>query len=197
MDESDGVTPTLTPVMLTDDHQAIAYSFGLALLRERRKHGTTVNASVLFKQYKKLLTTMARSERLSGAFKVGCYRIAFVTENVVYKFQYNEHESSSILDEFNFIAGMRETAYQKHFPVSALIRSVTFPVLIQERIDMSHKGIPETLHMQARLLGRRLGLEDVHIGNYGWKGARREEYPVYIDVDFRSTHGCKLRSWFV
>lgn len=183
--------------MISSDHQDIAYTFGLMLLRERRKHGRNATASVLFKQYKKILTQVAQAERLSGTFKVGCYRIVFVTDDAVFKFQYNEHQFSCILKEFNFLSQMRESSYRKHFPTSMLVHAITFPVLIQERIDMTHKGIPETLHMQARLLGRRLGLEDVHIGNYGWKGKRREEYPVFVDVDFRSETGCRLRSWFV
>lgn len=183
--------------MLTDTHDNIAFTFGLMLLRERRKHGRTASPLVLFKQYKKVLTQVATSERLSGQFKVGCYRIAFVTDDAVYKFQYNEHEQSCIIQEFEFIKRMRQTPYKRHFPASALVHGITFPVLIQERINMNHKGIPETLHMQAKLLGKRLGLDDMHQGNYGWKGKRREEYPVFVDVDFHSTTTRKLRSWFV
>lgn len=183
--------------MLDAGHDQLALSLGQHLLRERRRYGQEVAPTILYDSYKRVLTQVAKDAGVTGQVKVGCYRMAFITTDAVYKIQYNEHACSCILEEFEFIAKMRNGEFRRHFPQSVLVQAVTFPVLIQERINMNHRGIPETLHMQAKLLGRTLGLEDLHTGNYGWKGKRREEYPVFVDVDFHSNEARPMRSWFV
>lgn len=183
--------------MIREEHRRIAYSFGIALLRERRQMAPFVLPHVLFRQYKATLTETAKRNKWKGKFKVGCYRIAFITEDVVYKFQYNETSPSSLQEEYQFIRQMQGTQFHRHFPRTCLMKCITFPVLIQERVNTDHKGIAETLHLQVKLLARKLGIEDCHSGNYGWKGRRQFEYPVFIDVDFRAAGPARHRSWFV
>lgn len=174
----------------------VAYEIGAILLSIRRKHGKVAPPNLLYKEYRNVLTDWSSTHNVGGRMSVGCFRIAFITKNKVYKFQYNETVYSCLSEEYDFIQRMRETSYARHFPVTQLIRYLSFPVMIQERINMSHKGIRETMHLQAKVLGRKLGIADLHHRNYGWKGRKSQEYPVYVDVDFRG-ESRKLRSWFV
>jgi hypothetical protein len=72
-------------------------------------------------------------------------------------------------------------------------------VLVQEKIDMDHTN-RWRLEDDVERLAEHLGIDDIHEGNYGWKGKRGREYPVFIDVDLRSGRNNtkrKRRSWMV
>jgi hypothetical protein len=130
----------------------------------------------------------------------GMYRTAAVFKDFVVKFaRDNRHEA--LKQEAEFIAKMRKNRkWGRHFPETHVLEVGGVTVLIQEKVDMSHRGRRD-LQDAAEHLATRLGLDDMHEGNYGWKGPKGKEYPVFVDVDFRWNaeipKARKRRSWEV
>jgi hypothetical protein len=149
-------------------------------------------------------------DALSDTFKrkvqieSGAYRTAAIFDDFVIKFSQDEATMHSLADEADFIGEMRANPkYARHFPETHFFTICDTAVLIQEKIDMKRsKWISVRLEEHARALGEALGIDDIHTGNYGWKGKRGEEYPVFIDVDLRLNRtkagkAERIRSWMV
>lgn len=131
----------------------------------------------------------------------GMYRTAAVFDKFVVKFARDERQEA-LKAEAEFITKMRKhRKWGRHFPETHVLEIGGVTVLIQEKVDMSHRGRRD-LQESAENLADRLGLDDMHEGNYGWKGPKGKEFPVYVDVDFRSADRTipkarKRRSWEV
>lgn len=127
---------------------------------------------------------MARDTDPKAKVSSGSYRTAVVFDKFVVKFAQDDRQEE-LRDEAEFINKMRENeTWGRHFPETHVLNIGGITVLIQEKVDMNHRS---RRHMQdaAENLAYKLGLEDMHEGNYGWKGPKGKEYPVFIDVDFR------------
>lgn len=130
----------------------------------------------------------------------GAYRTALVFDDFVVKFSRDEYRQTEIRDEADFINYMRESEqYGRHFPETYVVEVGAAPVLVQEKVNMSHKGISWADRNEVEYLAERLGISDMHEQNYGWKGPKGREYPVFVDVDLRHSRGemPKRRSWHV
>lgn len=130
----------------------------------------------------------------------GAYRTALVFNDFVVKFSRDEYRQTEIRDEADFINYMRaDEKYGRHFPETYVVEVGAAPVLVQEKVNMSHKGVSWTDHNYVETLADRLGISDMHPQNYGWKGPKGREYPVFVDVDLRHSRGNmpKFRSWHV
>ena len=134
----------------------------------------------------------------------GAYRTAAIFNTFVVKFSLESYRHDKLGDEARFIHKMQRNAkYARHFPETHFFNIGKTAVLIQEKINMKRsRHITVAMEEQAVKLGEFLGIDDVHSGNYGWKGLPGREYPVFIDVDLRSAHRqteqpTKLRSWMV
>lgn len=131
----------------------------------------------------------------------GCYRTAFVFPDFVIKFSSDRDRQADLKSEYEFITKARKNKrISRHFPETHIVQIDEVYVQIQEKVDMNHRGRDTS---SAETLGEVLGLEDMHTGNFGWKGRKGKEYPVFIDVDFRGCQSIevprarkpKLRSW--
>lgn len=128
----------------------------------------------------------------------GAYRTALVFNDLVVKFSRDECRQTEIRDEADFINHMRnDEKYGRHFPETYVVDVGSVPVLVQEKVNMSHKGISWADRTQVEHLANRLGISDMHDGNYGWKGPKGKRYPVFVDVDLRYNNGWNnnRRSW--
>lgn len=130
----------------------------------------------------------------------GMYRTAAVFDKFVIKFP-RDGRHEAIKQEAEYITKMRKhKKWGRHFPKTQLVEFEGIHILIQEKVDMNHRGRRD-LQDAAENLAYRLGIEDMHEGNYGWKGPKGREYPVFIDVDFRMNTKLpkvrRRRSWEV
>lgn len=128
----------------------------------------------------------------------GMYRTAAVFDKFVVKFA-RDGRQEQLKTEAAYITKMRKNRkWGRHFPETHVIEIGGVTVLIQEKVDMSHRGRHE-LQDSAEKLAERLGIDDMHDGNYGWKKGKNGVYPVFVDVDFRGDRTIprarKIRSW--
>ena len=130
----------------------------------------------------------------------GCYRSAVVLKNAVLKVSHDRSRQNMLRKEAEFIAEMRrDRKFGRHFPVTHVVTVGDVTVLVQEKIDMNQS---DRWHLEddVERLADKLGIDDMHSENYGWKGKRGREYPVFVDVDARSGRNGtkrKIRSWMV
>jgi len=130
----------------------------------------------------------------------GAYRQALVFDDFVVKFSKDDYRQDAILEEAKFITDMRaDEKFARHFPETVVVQVAEAPVLIQQKVNMKHKGITWDMRSEVERLAEFLGISDMHEENYGWAGPAGKLYPVFVDVDLR--HGVgrreKRRSWFV
>lgn len=130
----------------------------------------------------------------------GAYRTALIFDNFIIKFSRDEYRQEAIITEAEFINDFRaDEKYARHFPETYVVQVGAAPVLVQQKVDMSHRGFSYNDHREVEYLGDRLGIEDVHQGNYGWAGPKGKRYPVFVDVDLRQSGARRKprRSWHV
>ena len=130
----------------------------------------------------------------------GAYRTALVFDDFIVKFSRDDYRQDAIITEAEFINQLRaDEQFGRHFPETYVVQVGDAPVLVQQKVNMSQKGVSWDDRYEVERLGERLGIEDVHEGNYGWAGPRGKRYPVFVDVDLRiSDAGRKpRRSWHV
>lgn len=133
----------------------------------------------------------------------GCYRTAFILENVVVKISKTVRRMKELESEAKYIQKMRkDKKFGRHFPQTEILKVGNAVIQIQEKVDMKHKGISWDMADAVVDLADHLGIEDVHSGNYGWKKGPNGKYPVFVDVDFRNSgvrvgKRGKKRSWEV
>jgi hypothetical protein len=128
----------------------------------------------------------------------GMYRTAAVFDKFVVKFA-RDGRQEQLKTEAEYITKMRKNRkWGRHFPETHVIEIGGVTVLIQEKVDMSHRGRRD-LQEPAERLAERLGIDDMHEGNYGWKKGKNGVFPVFVDVDFRYERDIpkarKVRSW--
>lgn len=130
----------------------------------------------------------------------GAYRTALVFDDFIVKFSRDDYRQREIITEAEFINDFRaDEKYGRHFPETYVVQVGAAPVLVQEKVNMSQKGVSWDDRYEVERLGDRLGIEDVHEGNYGWAGPKGKRYPVFVDVDLRKTTTRRnpRRSWHV
>jgi hypothetical protein len=134
----------------------------------------------------------------------GCYRRAFIFDNFVVKVSKSKDRTKELKAEADFIHKMKaDPKFGRHFPDTLCIEVNGVCVQVQEKVDMDHRKPGRggwRIEDAVEDLASKLGIEDCHIGNYGWKGPKGKEYPVFIDVDFRTSASSskpKERSWMV
>lgn len=132
----------------------------------------------------------------------GCFRTAFILPNVVVKVSQNKTRTKQLVEEAKFIQKMRkDKKYGRHFPHTEVFKVGDVTMQIQEKVDMSHRGISYDIHDGVWELAEKLGIDDCHEGNYGWRKGKNGPVPVFVDVDFRykktKTRAKKKRSWMV
>jgi hypothetical protein len=130
----------------------------------------------------------------------GAYRQALVFDDFVVKFSKDDYRQEAILEEVKFISEMRaDKKFARHFPETVVVQVAEAPVLIQQKVNMKHKGITWEMRSEVERLSDYLGISDMHEENYGWAGPADKLYPVFVDVDlrFNAQRPKKRRSWFV
>lgn len=138
----------------------------------------------------------------------GIARTAFLLDEVVIKIPggrvYDSDRTKDMIEETQFIRKMRRhKKYGRHFPETTVVRHAGFVLQVQEKIPHVEGKLCFKYKDEVYELGMKLGIDDIHEGNYGWKGPRGKEYPVFIDVDFRYERSPKRgrkrkrRSWMV
>ena len=169
---------------------------GIALLLDSDSNYTAARINA----HEEVFDTFKHKARIES----GAYRTAVIFDDFVIKYSQETYSIERLEAEASFIGSMRvNPKYARHFPETHFFSIGKTAVLIQEKINMKRsKWITPRLEEHARVLGEALGIDDVHTGNYGWKGERGEEYPVFIDVDLRlnRTNNGKterIRSWMV
>jgi len=177
-------------------NRALEIASGIVMLLESDKNYTAARINA----HEEVFDTFKRKVKIES----GAYRTAVIFDDFVIKYTQESEEVHRLEAEVDFIAEMRANPkYARHFPETHFFSIGTTAVLIQEKINMKRtKSITPRLEEHARALGEALGIDDVHTGNYGWKGERGEEYPVYIDVDLRVNRTNRnkperIRSWMV
>lgn len=169
---------------------------GIALLLDSDSNYTAARINA----HEEVFDTFKRKARITS----GAYRTAIIFDDFVIKYTQDADYIEQLEAEADFIGEMRTNPkHARHFPETHFFSIGKTAVLIQEKINMKRtKWITPRLEEHARSLGEALGIDDVHSGNYGWKGERGEEYPVFIDVDLRlnrTKNGKteRIRSWMV
>lgn len=131
----------------------------------------------------------------------GAYRTALIFDDFVVKFSKDTHRQNAIIDEARFINNMREDEkFARHFPETHVVQVGDAPVLIQQKVNMKHKGISWEMREEVERLADYLGISDMHEENYGWAGPAHKPYPVFVDVDLRQWQAGRdrhRRSWFI
>lgn len=133
----------------------------------------------------------------------GVYRTAVVFDDHVIKWSRDLSRQEALKDEARFIRKMRKTKFARHFPRTRLVTLGEVVVMIQERVPNVDNSRFAFLIDAVIDLGAKLGIDDVHGGNFGWRGRKGKEYPVFIDVDIRhnsdyiTTSPRTRRSWEV
>lgn len=131
----------------------------------------------------------------------GAYRTALVFDDFVVKFSLDVNRQHAIVEEAHFIDNMREDEkFARHFPETHVVQIGAVPVLVQQKVNMSHRGITWEMREQVERLADYLGISDMHEENYGWAGPDHKLYPVFVDVDLRDYTAGRdrhRRSWFV
>lgn len=130
----------------------------------------------------------------------GVYRTAFILPNVVVKVSQEQSRTRKLVEEAKYIQKMRkDPTIARHFPETEIFKVGDVTLQIQEKVNMSHKGISWEMHDEVTALADRLGIDDMHDENYGWRKGKNGPVPVFVDVDFRynraSRRGNKKRSW--
>lgn len=150
----------------------------------------------------KVLRTVIKNSLSPKKVSSGCYRTAVIFDTIVVKYP-RDGRIREMRAEYEYIQRMMETEYARHFPLTQYVEIGDTAVLIQEKINMSHRGISWELQSAAEdLAERHLGIYDMHQQNYGWKGPKGREWPVFVDVDLRNA-GASIRnrpprrSWMV
>lgn len=126
--------------------------------------------------------------KFAGEVKVsyGVYRVAFITNDTVYKMARMRHNDNDLKSETAFIKEMTTRGYGQHFPKTEIVKTPHGHILVQERINMSHRSrLREALFDYVVDLGRSLGVDDIHSANFGWRGRGKKLVPVFVDVDLR------------
>lgn len=164
----------------------------------------TIALSMAAEDIKALSPWSNLTEELKKAFGLkvssGCYRTAFILDNVVVKVSKDASRIAELVSEAKFIQTMRkDKKYGRHFPLTEIFKVGNVTLQIQEKVNMSHKGTNWAMRDKVDDLAGKLGIEDCHEGNYGWKTGKNGKYPVFVDVDFRDSYRSvakKQRSWF-
>lgn len=144
------------------------------------------------------LTRLFKQNGFKAHVGSGAYRYAVILDGGVIKVSNDRFRLNALRSECEFINTMRlDPKFGRHFPETHEVCVGDIPVLVQEKINMRHDGLWD-LHDDVEALAEHLGIEDMHDGNFGWKGAPGREYPVFIDVDLRSgKNRWNRRSWMV
>lgn len=144
------------------------------------------------------LSRLFKQEGFKVHIGSGAYRYAVIMDGGVIKLSNDRDRFRALHAECAFINEMRKsTQWGRHFPETHEVMIGSVPVLVQEKIDMNHDGRWD-LHDDVENLATHLGIDDMHDGNFGWKGEPGREYPVFIDVDLRSgKNRFDRRSWMV
>lgn len=129
----------------------------------------------------------------------GAFRTTILLPKGVIKVPHTEDAIKSTITEarlFDVVKKNKNIA--QHFPESYLVHAYGFPVLLQERVpNVATQNIPKThpmynsprideqnpIHQAVDEFGQRLGLGDIHMGNYGWKYDNYGAYPVFFDCE--------------
>jgi len=153
-------------------------------------------------------------------FRNGVYRMVAITPRVVFKLRLNncqwDNPEPRMLSEVKYIRKKsRSKRYARHFPAVELVHSQDADAAwtvcqIMERLPIPKYTSSQrmtarqtALHNEVRELAERLGLGDIHTGNYTWVGPRGRKYPVFLDCEmidgtFGATDGrVTKRSWMV
>lgn len=148
------------------------------------------------------LLTVAKRLKL-GRVKTnhGCYRNVIIFKTFVFKVPRGNDSKRRFQKEVTWITKMRKTKkYRRHFPDTRLIKIGKDLLMVQEVVNTNQNG-KYHLHEHVENLANQLGIDDCHCENFGWKGSRGREYPVFFDVEFtvskHKAHKCRRRSWFV
>lgn len=180
-------------------------------LKIARKYATYIRpSSITWEElYNDFDKTEAKKIAMQLGLKVkvtsGCYRIAMVGEKFVFKMAYDSRQEE-IASEADYIKKMRKhPKYGRHFPVTEYVtvknKGMKIHVQIQETVRTKFTRLEKDLCVEVYDLADKLGIEDCHRGNFGWKGSAKRPYPVFIDVDFRLEpelkNRRKRRSWMV
>ena len=92
----------------------------------------------------------------------GMYRTAAVFDKFVVKFS-RDGRQEALKAEAEYIAKMRKNKkWGRHFPETHVIEVGGVTVLIQEKVDMSHRGRRD-LQDSAEKLAERLGIDDMQL----------------------------------
>ncbi len=126
----------------------------------------------------------------------GAYRTAFIFKDGVIKVSTHGTGLKRLREEATFIQKMRRSRkFGKHFPDTQVLervkriggQRVLIAIQMQEVVkNIANYRLVDKWGGYAYDLGEFLGVSDVHSANYGWAGPKGREYPVFIDVDFRS-----------
>lgn len=138
----------------------------------------------------------------------GIMRTALIFEDLVIKIPGGQSggndRADELIEETRFIRKMRKhKKFGRHFPETTVIRHRGLVLQLQERVpNVWSDRLCRKYSSDVLALAEKLGIDDVHSGNYGWKGPKGKEYPVFIDVDFRweastKARRRKKRSWMV
>jgi len=114
----------------------------------------------------------------------GAFRTTAILPNGVIKVPHDDLAIRSTFTEARiFQAVQKNKNIVQHFPASELVAVEGIPVIIQELVD----GVAELYDNESieavEDFGKRLGIGDVHLHNYGWGKDEQGMYPIFIDCE--------------
>lgn len=145
------------------------------------------------------LRKMLSEKGINATLSSGAFRTTIILPKGVIKVPHDESSIKSTITESKLFAAIRKNKHiAQHFPISQLIHSSGFSVILQERVrNVATEEIAKThplynskridernpIHKAVDSFGKKLGLGDIHMGNYGWKASTNGPYPVFFDCE--------------
>lgn len=163
-------------------------------LSRRDKHIQRVRAALLAIKYKRV-----------DSDDEGCQYDVFlrrVSEPVVkipkLSTEYEDGDEYGIIPkpkrDFEFIEKMKRTHPQwarRHLPATKIYSTW---ILVQERVRINY-ALASRLRVKLEQMGEAMGIDDVHVGNVGWRRKTKKPVPVFFDVGIRAAPG--LDPWHI
>jgi hypothetical protein len=167
---------------------AIPVNVGKLLTAHKARVNFLDDADALFDRVRRTLKMPSFGK--VGGVRGGCFARVLMCKGFVIKWERDmpsHPRSCSMKKDFTFIRKMRsKPSLRSHFPMSQMFGD---SLMVQERCDINYNLYEKHEH-RIRALGYKLGIEDVHEENIGWrKTATGEFVPVFIDVGFRTRPG--------
>ena len=114
----------------------------------------------------------------------GGYRTTAILRNGVIKVPHDDSAIRSTFTEARIFETVKKNkTIVQHFPNSQLIVVEGMPVILQALVGGVASRYDHDTTTAVERFGKRLGIGDIHLYNYGWGEDGQGIYPIFIDCE--------------